>query len=276
MVAMTTKTELEQLDDIHEGLTILEGNLRCTITDIKEKQRTLELIILAKGVLQSFPDAVSLKVEIRDGIAVPLQLLGKNMPADGQTDLALPERELISSGRVLDQLHIQGWLLGELLGEISRGSDVSWINQVDELPDVDTDFEDPYRSHKTEFSILLAKAANLPVPSAVAALENLVSEDSRNLETLRAGLLTVDPGAYMLYVRHREGEWEVEELVDETGLVLRAGGPLAAEAIRGGTVGGVLSRIPHTELASLVTGARGTAFEETGAVLGIHVDPGLS
>ncbi|MCC3299419.1 hypothetical protein [Arthrobacter caoxuetaonis] len=276
---MTTKTELEQLDDIHEGFSILEGDLRCAITDIKEQQRTLELIILAKGIQRAFPEAVELKVAIREGVAVPLQLLGRTDAEGGRKGLAFDKRELLAWGRGLEKLDIEGWLLDELLAEISKGSDGSWINLVDALPDVDTDFEDPYRVHKTEFSILLSRAAGLPVPVLGAVtvpadrMETPDAPGAESLRRLRSGIKGIFPDAYMLYIRRRDDEWEAEELADETGLVLRSSEPLAAEAIPGGTVGETLARIPASAMVRLLTGVDDEELDRPGAVLGVLIDP---
>lgn len=173
---MTTKTKLEELDDTHQGFTLLEGNLRSAITEIKEHQRTMELILLAHGLLEAFPGAGLLRVEIRDdGTAVPVRLTDKpkyqhcEMP-QGQSwfpasTFELPEPTLIAQGRTLEKTDIEGWILTELLEEISRESDGAWINRVDASPDIDMDYEDPNRLPKTEFDIDLVKTAALPIPA---------------------------------------------------------------------------------------------------------------
>lgn len=168
---MTTKTQLDQLDDIHEGFTILEGNLRFAINDAKEHQRTLELIILARGLLEEFPDAGLLRVKMREGIAIPVRLTDKPertaVVPQGQSSFPtseIPAPTVLARGRILERTYIQYWFLAELLKEISQDSDGTWINRVDALPDIDTDCEDPNRVPKTKFDIDLAKAAALPVP----------------------------------------------------------------------------------------------------------------
>lgn len=252
---MTTKTQLEQLDDIHQGFTILEGNMRCAITEIKEHQRTLELIILARGLLEAFPGAGLLHIEIRDGVPVPVQLTDKPAWTALQLEtLEFPGRTVIVHGRTLERIDIEGWLLAELLEEISRDSDGSWVNSVDALPDLDTDVNDPHRMPKTEFDLDLAKTAALPVPELNAVTvradrdeapdsdEPAVSEDDV-LERLREGLLEEYPNAHKLFLREEDGIWEAEDLVDSTGYGLRSGEPLGAQALPGG--GWVCRSVTH-------------------------------
>lgn len=275
---MTAKTELEHLDDIHAGFSILEGNLRSAITDIKNKQRTLELIILGKGVKEAFPEAVMLKVAIRDGVAVPLQLLGQ--PGKTVEGELVPRREVLAWGKSLEKLDVEGWLLDELLDEVSRDGDGSWINLVDALPDIDYDVEDPNRAPKTDFCILLSRAAALPVPdlrTLTIPADHVSGTEvpgTGPLSRLRHGLKTLFPEAYMLYLRRRKNEWEVEELVDDTGLVLRSSEPLAAEAVPGGSVGGFVAQIPVESMVELLTGSPDEELNRPGAVLGMLVDPG--
>lgn len=168
---MTTKTKLEELDDRHKGFTLLEGNLRCAVTEVKEHQRTMELIILATGLLDVFPRAELLRVEVRDGIAVPMRLTTGPLyeQVEGHGDFPdvtfeLTEPRIIAQGRTLEKVDIEGWILTELLEEISRGSDGTWINRVDASPEIDLDYNDPHHSFKTEFDINLAKTAALPIP----------------------------------------------------------------------------------------------------------------
>ncbi|MCC3292889.1 hypothetical protein [Arthrobacter sp. zg-Y1110] len=283
---MTNKTKLEQIDELHEGFTILEGNLRFAINDVKEHQRTLELILLAQGLLETFPGAGLLRVEIRDGFAVPVQLTDK--PAwkapvpQGQSTFPtyeVPTPTVIAQGRALEKTDIEGWTLAELLEEINRGSDGTWINRVDALPDIDTDYEDPSRLTKAEFDIDLAKAAALPVPvlGAVTVPPHRnaarVRAGEEALVRLRAGILREYPEAYMLCVRYRGGSWSVKDLVDETGHVLGSGAPLAAGPIPGGTVRSVLGEIPVGELRFLVTGIPVDEPMHEGGVIGILMDP---
>lgn len=156
MSGMTNQTQLKGLDTLHDSLCILEGNLRCEITDIKTDQQTLELIILARGLLAKFPDAGLLRVEIHDGGAIPVRLSSKTNQDDAP---AFPE------GPELDIVDLEGWTVLDLLESIARGSNRDWINRVDALADPEADPEDPHFVSKTEFDLDLAKTAALPVPS---------------------------------------------------------------------------------------------------------------
>lgn len=238
---MTTKTKLGELDDTHEGFTILEGNLRCAITEVKEHQRTMELILLAHGLLEAFPGAGLLRVEIRDdGIAVPVRLTDKPEWAAQGPATHVRRWTLIAEGRTLERTDIEGWILTELLEEISRDSDGTWFNRVDALPDIDMNYEDPNRLPKTEFDIDLVRTAALPVPvlgpiTVTADRDDTpVRPETEVLDRLRECLIAAYPSAYKLYITNRYGPWEADDLVDSTGLGLRSGEPLGAEILPGG------------------------------------------
>lgn len=286
MAAMTTKTKLEELDAQCERFSILEGNLRCAITENQERQRTMELILLAHGLLEAFPAAGLLRVEMRDGIAVPLRLTTELLheQVEGHSDFpevtfALAEPRIIAQGRTLEKADIAGWLLSELLNEISKDSDGTWINSVDASPEIDLDYNDPHYMPKTEFDIDLVKTAALPVPAIGPVTvradrdDELAGSDDSAMGRLRAGLLQAYPSAYMLYVRFAGGEWSADDLVDETGYGLRSGDPLAAEAIPGGYVSHAITTLAEEGYFQSLSGlGKGEGFRaHKGSTVGILI-----
>lgn len=283
---MTTKTKLEELDDLCEGFSLLEGNLRCAITEVKEHQRTMELILMAHALLEAFPAAGLLRVEVREGIAVPLRLTTGPLyeQAEGHSDFpevtfAPTEPRIIAQGRTLENADIEGWTLAGLLGEISRNSDGSWVNRVDASPDIDMDFDDPHYMPKIEFDIDLAKASALPIPPLGPVTvpadrdDEQASHDDSALGRLRAGLLQAYPSAYMLYVRFAGGEWSADDLADETGYSLRSGGPLAAEAVPGGYVAHAIATLAEEGYFQALSGlGEGEGFQaHEGSTIGILI-----